>query len=465
MTTLDALFNWVQGREQLLSGLAALVVLIGVIVSPLGHGLRMLMARRRRTQPGHGTQSDAGANPAIVMDRPSIAVLPFDNMSDDRDLAFTADGMSEDIITGLSRDRRLFVVARNSSFAYKGKRPNVRDVGRELGVHFVLEGSVRRVGETLRVNAQLIDAQSGAHVWAETLNGNFADAAKAQDEIGHSIATALTSHFFREDAAGAAKTESLQPWELLARSAVKWATSQDGESAIRILGHALEKYPDSAHLWAQMGHGLAFGWLYDPDVNFTEISQHARSCIERALELAPNDPSIVAAQGACLLWTGEPKAAVPVLRRAFAQLPNEVPLHINLAYALLHSGSAAPALAEMDQLEGRGLHDVYRSVFDLARADIEIGAGDFVKAEDCARKAIAGGGKNPWAWITLALALAAQDRIEEAQGAMRDVLQYMPHFTPKFYDQCVRILSGGDETLFAGRLRLMTLAWPSNRQP
>jgi len=224
MTTLDALLNWVQGREQLLSGLAALVVLIGVIVSPLGHGLRMLVARRRGAQPGHGPQAGA-AHPAVVMDRPSIAVLPFDNLSDDRDLAFTADGMSEDIITELSRDRRLFVIARNSSFAYKDKRPNVRDVGRELGVHFVLEGSVRRVGESLRVNAQLIDAQSGAHVWAETLNGNFADAAKALDEIGHSIATALTSHFFREDAAGAAKTESLQAWEFLARSAVKWATS------------------------------------------------------------------------------------------------------------------------------------------------------------------------------------------------------------------------------------------------
>jgi len=463
MTTLGALLDWVQGREQLLSGLAALVVLVGVIVSPLGHGLRMIVARRRGQQPGHGPQAGAAAHPAVVMDRPSIAVLPFDNMSDERDLAFAADGMSEDIITELSRDRRLFVIARNSSFAYKGKGPNVRDVGRELGVHFVLEGSVRRVGESLRVNAQLIDTQSGAHVWAETLNRDFADAAKAQDEIGHSIATALTSHFFREESSGVAKAESLQAWELLARSAVKWASSQDGESAVRILGQALEKYPDSAHLWAQLGHGLAFGWLYDPDVDFDEISQYARSCIDRALELAPNDASIVAAQGACLLWTGEPKTAVPVLRRAFALLPNEVPLHINLAYALLHSGAAAQALAEMDQLERRGLHDMYRSVYDLARADIEIGTGNFALAEDIARKAIAGGGKNGWAWITLALALAAQDRIGEAHNAMRDVERHMPRFTPEFYQRAVRILYAGDEAVYAGRLRLMALAWPSER--
>ncbi len=461
MTALGALLDWVQGREQLLSGLAALVVLIGVIVSPLGHGVRMLIARRR--QPGHGPQAGNPAHPAVVMDRPSVAVLPFDNLSDDRDLSFTADGMSEDIITELSRDRRLFIVARNSSFAYKGKRPNMRDVGRELGVHFVLEGSVRRVGESLRVNAQLIDARSGAHVWAETLNRDFADAAKAQDEIGHSIATALTSHFFREESTGAAKAESLQAWELLARSAVKWASTQDGESAIGILSQALEKYPDSAHLWAQLGHGLAFGWLYDPDVDFDELSQYARSCIDRALELAPNDPSIVAAQGACLLWTGEPKTSVPVLRRAFALLPNEVPLHINLAYALLHSGSATPALAEMDQLERLGLHDMYRGVYDLARADIEIGAANFAQAEDAARKAIAGGGKNAWAWITLALALAAQNRIGEAQVAMRDVQQLMPGFTPEFYRRAVRILYAGDETIYAGRLKLMTLAWPSGQ--
>jgi len=154
---------------------------------------------------------------------------------------------------------------------------------------------------------------------------------------------------------------------------------------------------------------------------------------------------------------------VPVLRRAFALLPNEVPLHINLAYALLHSGAAAQALAEMDQLERRGLHDMYRSVYDLARADIEIGTGNFALAEDIARKAIAGGGKNGWAWITLALALAAQDRIGEAHNAMRDVERHMPRFTPEFYQRAVRILYAGDEAVYAGRLRLMALAWPSER--
>jgi adenylate cyclase len=464
MPTLDALLNWVQGREQLLSGLAALVVLVGVVVSPLGHGARAILARKRGGQPN--IRAGAAAHPGIVMDRPSVAVLPFDNMSDERELEFVADGMSEDVITELSRDHRLFVVARNSSFAYKGKRSDVRDVGRELGVHFVLEGSVRRVGETLRVTAQLIDAQSGAHVWADTLNRAFSAAATVQDEIGHSIATALTSHFFREVSRDSARAdpESLQAWELGARSAIQWASNQDeksGNEAIRFLRLALEKYPDSADIWAQFAQGIAFGWLYEPDADFPSFKQWARTSIERALQLAPNEPSVIGSLGAVLLWTGEPKKAVPILRRALDQLPNEVPLRINLAYALLHSGAPAEALAEMDRLERLGLHDVMRSVYDLARADIEVGLGKFPQAEADARKAVAGGGQNAWAWVTLALALAAQDRLDEAREAMREAKQIAPGFTHEFYQRSVRALYDGDETIFADRLRLTTLIWTS----
>ncbi|HXL99482.1 MAG TPA: tetratricopeptide repeat protein [Rhizomicrobium sp.] len=465
MPTLDTLLDWVKNHEQLLSGLAALVVLVGVIVSPLGHGARMILARRRGSDAKHAASVGGTAHPAIVMDRPSVAVLPFDNLSDDRALEFAADGMCEDIITELSRDRRLFVVARNSSFAYKGTNPDVRQVGRELGVHFVLEGSVRRTGDNLRVNAQLIDARSGAHIWAEALNRDFADAVKMQDEIGHSIAMSLTSHFFRDVSHEAAQAapESLQAWELGARAAIKWASGQDDtsdSSALRYLTLALEKYPDSAEIWAQLGAGIAFGWLYDSSIDFSEASEYARSCIDKALSLAPNDPSIVGAQGASLSWLGEPKRALPILRRAAAQIPNEAPLRINLAYALQHAGSPAEALAELDQLERLSLHDMMRSVYDLARADIELDLGHFAQAEIGARKAIVGSGQNVWAWVTLAIALAAQDRIAEAREAMGDALKHMASFTLEFYERSVRILYEGNEALIADRLRLMAMAWP-----
>jgi TolB-like protein len=118
-----------------------------------------------------------------LSDRPSIAVLPFQNMSGDPEQEYFADGMVEDIITALSRFKTLFVIARNSSFTYKGKAVDIKQVGRELGVHYLLEGSVRKAGERLRITSQLIDTATGAHLWANKFDGSLADVFDLQDEI------------------------------------------------------------------------------------------------------------------------------------------------------------------------------------------------------------------------------------------------------------------------------------------
>ena len=416
MSSLDAFFAWVSGREQILSGLAALVVIAGVFLSPLGHGVRMLVARRGPA-PEHATKIEtqsAPIHPDVVLDRPSLAVLPFDNMSDDRALEFAADGLSDDIIVEMSRDRRLFVVARNSSFAYKGKSPNLRTVGRELGVQFVLEGRLRRVGEAVRVTAQLIDARSGAHVWSDTLDRADGDLVTAQDQFGHHIATALTSHFIRDESqdAARAKPESLQAWELSARAASRWAAGQNNKRSyddmVSLLKLAAEKYPDDPDVLAMAGSTGAFAWLYDPAVDFVESSKAARIAIERALALAPGNPAYIGTHGSFLVWTGKPRLAVPILRRAIGQLPNDdQPTRINLAYALLFSGCFSEALTELDSLSRAGLPDMLRGVYDLARADIELALDNYPESERCAREAIGGAGANAWSWITLALALAA----------------------------------------------------------
>ena len=126
--------------------------------------------------------------PLPLPDKPSIAVLPFQNMSGDPEQEYFADGMVEDIITALSRFKSLFVIARNSSFAYKGKSPDVRQVGRELGVRYVLEGSVRKAGSRLRITAQLIDATSGAHIWADRFEGRLEDVFELQDRVASNVA-------------------------------------------------------------------------------------------------------------------------------------------------------------------------------------------------------------------------------------------------------------------------------------
>jgi adenylate cyclase len=125
-------------------------------------------------------------------DKPSIAVLPFANMSNDPDQEFFADGIAEDIITALSRYPSLFVIARNSSFSYKGRSPDVKQVGRELGVRYVLEGSLRKSGNRIRVTAQLVEAEIGNHVWAERYDRDIADIFAVQDEIAEALTTALT---------------------------------------------------------------------------------------------------------------------------------------------------------------------------------------------------------------------------------------------------------------------------------
>src|SRR5262249_47176787 len=129
--------------------------------------------------------------PLPLPDKPSIAVLPFQNLSGDPEQEYFADGMVEDIITALSRFRELFVIARNSTFTYKGKAVDIRQVGRELGVRYVLEGSVRKVGNRVRITGQLIDASSGAHVWADRFDGDLQDIFNLQDQITARVANAI----------------------------------------------------------------------------------------------------------------------------------------------------------------------------------------------------------------------------------------------------------------------------------
>jgi len=153
-------------------------------------------------------------------DRPSIAVLPFANMSGDPDQEYFADGISEDLITGLSRIRWLFVIARNSTFVYKQRAVDVKQVSRELGVRYVLEGSVRRAGNMLRISAQLIDAVTGGHHWAERYDRELGDIFAVQDEITRSVAAAIEPHLLAAEGIRALSRSSadLGAWELVARA-------------------------------------------------------------------------------------------------------------------------------------------------------------------------------------------------------------------------------------------------------
>ena len=182
-------------------------------------GYRFIGEKAPSTAPS-STATDSEPPALLLPDRPSIAVLPFDNMSDGPDQDYFGDGMSEDLITGLARIRWLFVIARNSTFVYKGRAVDVKQVARELGVRYVLEGSVRRAGKRLRISAQLIDAMTGGHLWAERYDREVGDIFAVQDEITRSVVAAIEPRLLAAEGVRALSRSSddLGAWELVARA-------------------------------------------------------------------------------------------------------------------------------------------------------------------------------------------------------------------------------------------------------
>src|SRR5204862_3847360 len=183
-------------------------------------------------------------HPVLALpDKPSIAVLPFQNMSGDPEQEYFADGMVEEIITALSRIRWLFVIARNSSFTYKGRAVDVKQVGRELGVRYVLEGSVRKAGGRVRITAQLIDAETGAHLWADRFDGSLEDVFDLQDKIAGSVAGVIEPAVQAAEIRRSSKrpTNDLTAYDLYLRALPHWGSSEKGRifQALGLLAQAI----------------------------------------------------------------------------------------------------------------------------------------------------------------------------------------------------------------------------------
>ncbi|MEJ0077780.1 MAG: winged helix-turn-helix domain-containing protein [Alphaproteobacteria bacterium] len=286
--------------------------------------------------------------PALPLpDRPSIAVLPFDNMSDDPDQEHFADGMSEDLITGLSRIRWLFVIARNSAFVYKGRAVDVKQVARELGVRYVLEGSVRRAGQQLRISAQLIDAMTGGHLWAERYDRELGDIFVVQDEITRSVAGAIEPHLLAAEGVRALSRSAadLGAWELVAQAQAHFwrLTRPDYETAIDALERAVETYPNYAPARSQLGFCLVFaahmGWV-GRDHGLLSGRQH----VLRATALDDSDPWGQIALGYSAMMERRTEESIAAFRRAVNLNPSSAAAHCYLSHGLGFSGRDREAM-------------------------------------------------------------------------------------------------------------------------
>ena len=199
----------------------------------------------------------------LVRDRPAIAVLPFSNMSDDPEQDYFSDGISEDIITALSKLRWFLVIARNSSFIYKGKSVDIRQIGEELGVGYILEGSVRKIGERVRITAQLNDVSTGSHVWAERYDRNAADVFAVQDEITEAIVASIEPQLYAAENFHARRKHpnSMDAWELLMRALSHYwlVTRQDNEIAQKLLEQAVAIDPNYGQALGVLATSITFG--------------------------------------------------------------------------------------------------------------------------------------------------------------------------------------------------------------
>jgi adenylate cyclase len=246
--------------------------------------------------------------PLPLPDKPSIAVLPFQNMSGDPEQEYFADGIVEEIITALSRNKQLFVIARNSSFTFKGKAVDIKQVARDLGVRYVLEGSVRKSGNRIRITGQLIEAATGAHLWADRYDGALEDVFDLQDQVASSVAGAIDPSVIRAETERVNRKppNSLDAYDYFLRGqAALWQFTREGtEQAITFYEQAIKLDPQFALAHASLGHALSnrntYRWSNDPAAE----ASRSVECVRRALAFGTNDPLVLARSAQCLMFSG-----------------------------------------------------------------------------------------------------------------------------------------------------------------
>ena len=364
-------------------------------------------------------------------DKPSIAVLAFQNMSGDVEQEFFVDGIAEDIITALSKSHWLFVIARNSSFIYKGKSVDVRQVGRELGVRYVLEGSVRKSGNRVRITAQLIDASGGHHVWAERYDRALEDIFDVQDEITHSIIGAIAPGIV---AAEIQRTQgkdaaALGQWERVMRAHwhVRRMTREDCLEAIRLIEEVLQRDPNNAMALSDLAYnwhfGSIFGWTSEPPpVALQKMGEAAR----RAVAADDRDAMAQTALGLYELFSNQHDDAIRRIHRAIELDPNSSFARGNLGVAYNFGGEPDRAIAALQEAMRLSPRDYLMVIWHTCNAWSHLHAERFAESVDCAKQAIDFNPSFPDSHGTLAAAAAHLGRMADAHAGLAGFVRLLP---------------------------------------
>ena len=388
-------------------------------------------------------------------DVPSIAVLPFENMSSDSEQEYFSDGISEDIITEISRFRDFLVIARNSSFAYKGEQADIKQISRELGVHYLLQGSVRRGGDRVRITAQLIDAESGSHLWAERYDRDLADIFAVQDEIATTIAGTLGASITDAEQARAVQKAptNLDAYDHALRGLsllLEW-TRQSVEDGRRECEAALALDPKYAfaHMMLALSHSIsAWSGEADDPVAALEI---ARRAARAAVTLDNTDDRTHAILGQTELWLRNHDRAVFEGRRAIELNPNNADTQAWFAITLNFVGEPKVGLNAIETAKRLNphqptwyLHTECRSLFMLERYEDVLSVGGSVVAESP---------EFTMNFALLAASYAALGQSENAKVQPEKIKQISPAFTISYVPNVVPYKHPGDLAIFVNWLR------------
>jgi TolB-like protein/tetratricopeptide (TPR) repeat protein len=397
-------------------------------------GFRFVGQVREAREVAGPNPGDAPDSALAVPDRPSIAVLPFENMSDDPEQEYFADGMVDEIITALSRFRWLFVIARNSSFTFKGKAVDIKEVGRRLGVRYVLEGAVRKASGKVRITCQLIEAATGAHIWADRFERDLTDVFALQDDVTVAVVSAIQPKLFQTEIAMATRRrpEDLTAYDLYLR-AIQQAVRSTRESlaeALRLVQRALELDPGFAAAAALAGACHLENVLRSYAIDQQFERKAALRLMRLALSLDDHDPGTLATAALIsALLVGDCEAEIEMADRAVALNPNSYNTWNRRGWVYKIAGQPEEAIrsferamrmSPVDPLQFTALTGMGFAFIELRRFDEAVVAG---------KKALRQNPSYPGAYRCLASAFAHLGRDAEAREAAAGVLELDPTFT------------------------------------
>ena len=375
---------------------------------------------------------DEAQRPSLALpEKPSIAVLPFQNMSGDPEQQYFSDGISEDIITDLSKLSGLFVIARNSSFTYRGKAVKVQDVSRELGVRYVLEGSVRKAGSRVRIVAQLIDGTTGGHLWAERYDRDLTDIFAVQDEVTREIVTALALKLTQGERRRLARkgTDSLEAYDYYLRGRqLVWRRSKEANDHARPL---LERAVELDHQFTPAHSILAFVHMLDYLNDWRDPPEgslrQAHDLAQRAVVLDDDDPEAHWVLGLTYLWLRQHDQASGEARRALGLDPNFAWAHTLLGLVLHYDGHSQAAVAPFKT--AMRLDPNYDDVLLHFLAQAYFGGEQYEEAVATLKRRLIRKPDTDISRVLLAACYGHLGRVEEAQAQWREVMRINPGYS------------------------------------